>query len=103
MTSQQKWGERCQALECDRARYLPSLIALLGMVFSDHTSSIIYLFSSSTSGARQGLNVTLPLYIIFSFSLYTMYFHKLACGINYPFVYRNTTRGTIFTIFTPYI
>ena len=26
-----------------------------------------------------------------------MYFHKLACGINYPFVYRNTTRGTIFT------
>ena len=32
-----------------------------------HTSSIIYLFSSSTSGARQGLNVTLPLYIIFSF------------------------------------
>ena len=29
MTSQQKWGERCQALECGRARYLPSLIALL--------------------------------------------------------------------------
>ena len=28
MTSQQKWGERCQALECCRARYLPSLIAL---------------------------------------------------------------------------
>ena len=26
-----------------------------------------------------------------------MYFHKLACGINYPIVYRNTTRGTIFT------
>ena len=29
MTSQQKWGERCQALECGRARYLLSLIALL--------------------------------------------------------------------------
>ena len=26
-----------------------------------------------------------------------MYFHKLACGIYYPFVYKNTTRGTIFT------
>ena len=25
-----------------------------------------------------------------------MYFHKLACGINYPIVYRNTTRGTTF-------
>ena len=31
MTSQQKWGERCQALECGRARYLPSLIALLSV------------------------------------------------------------------------
>ena len=29
-----------------------------------------------------------------------MYFHKLACGINYPIVYRNTTRGTIFTSYT---
>ena len=26
-----------------------------------------------------------------------MYFHKLACGIYYPNVYKNTTRGTIFT------
>ena len=33
MTSQQKCGERCQALECGRARYLPSLIALLFLVF----------------------------------------------------------------------
>ena len=29
MTSRKKWGERCQGLECGRARYLPSLIALL--------------------------------------------------------------------------
>ena len=31
MTSRKKWGGggRCQALECGRARYLPSLIALL--------------------------------------------------------------------------
>ena len=33
MTSRKKWGGggRCQALECGRARYLPSLIALLLM------------------------------------------------------------------------
>ena len=29
-----------------------------------------------------------------------MYFHKLACGIYYPNVYKNTTRGTIFTSYT---
>ena len=36
MTSQQKWGERCQALECGRARYLPSLIALFITAFSNN-------------------------------------------------------------------
>ena len=29
-----------------------------------------------------------------------MYFLKLACGINYPNVYKNTTRGTIFTSYS---
>ena len=29
MTSRERWGERCQALACGGARYLPSLIALL--------------------------------------------------------------------------
>ena len=29
-----------------------------------------------------------------------MYFHKLACGIYYPNVYKNTTRGTISTSYT---
>ena len=34
MTSRKKnGGERCQALECGRARYLPSLIALLSIAF----------------------------------------------------------------------
>ena len=32
ITSRKKWGERCQALECGRARYLPSLIALFTML-----------------------------------------------------------------------
>ena len=31
---------------------------------------------------------------------YAMYFLKLACGINYPNVYKNTTRGTIFTSYS---
>ena len=48
MTSQQKWGERCQALECGRARYLPSLIALFIYV-SVYTyvlyNHFIYLFN----------------------------------------------------------
>ena len=50
------------------------------MVLSDHTISNIYLFSSSTSGARQGLNVILPLYIIFSFHCILCLF-ILACGL----------------------
>ena len=52
MTSQQKWGERCQALECGRARYLPSLIALFtmrlwmyiyGLMMSNSCGSLITL------------------------------------------------------------
>ena len=36
-------------------------VIFLCMVFSDHTGILMYLFSSSTSGARQGLNVILQL------------------------------------------
>ena len=39
MTSRKKWGERCQALECGRARYLPSLIALLQLwIWLNHSN-----------------------------------------------------------------
>ena len=40
MTSQQKWGERCQALECGRARYLLSLIALFVFVLQDQNQIV---------------------------------------------------------------
>ena len=48
MTSRKKMGERCQALECGRARYLPSLIALLYTVntnyFIHHVLYILYKY-----------------------------------------------------------
>ena len=65
MTSQQKWGERCQALECVRARYLPSLIALLYFVFS-------FVTGKSRQTARNGYTFPPNLYKSIIYIIHTV-------------------------------
>ena len=57
MTSQQKWGERCQALECGRARYLPSLIALLCIAADGKRASATLVLQISTKYYRVNHNL----------------------------------------------
>ena len=64
MTSRKKWGERCQALECGRARYLPSLIALL--IMRQLTKDRLYIILELTSREPEvSLHGQLPIHWLY--------------------------------------